>query len=149
MVENVAEVLVRTGKLSPERLQRAQLEQDRSGRPLPEMLLRLGYCSEADLQRAFAESLGLALLDGSTRPDPEALSLLPAPLAHRHMVVPIRRENGSLLVALSDPMNLTALDDIRLATGLHVQPMYADRELLQRLLTDSYAEEGEGEGIEV
>ncbi|MCC2671956.1 MAG: putative ral secretion pathway protein (Type traffic warden ATPase) [Armatimonadetes bacterium] len=146
MPETIAQVLVRSGKLTAERLARAQQEQDRSGRPLPEMLVRLGYCAETDIQRAFAESLGIPILDSSVRPEAEALSLVSAGLAQKHMIVPIRRENGSVVVALADPMNLTALDDVRLATGLHVQPAYADREVIERLVTDAYsAEEGEGD----
>jgi len=143
MATTIAEALLQSGKLSPERLARAVQEQERSGRPLPEMLIRLGYCNEGDLQRAFAESLGIPILDNSARPDPEALTLVTPLLAQKHQAVPIRRENGSLMVAVADPMNLTALDDLRLATGLHIQPAYADRELIQRLLGDAYAAEEE------
>jgi hypothetical protein len=150
MADSIAQVLVRSGKLSAERMARAQQETERSGRPLPEMLVRLGYCAETDIQRAFAESLGLPIVDSSARPEPEALALISAELAQKHMVVPIRRENGHVVVALSDPMNLTALDDVRLATGLHVQPAYADRELIERYITDSYAGAEDGDGdIEV
>ena len=150
MSNTIAQVLVQSGKLSPERLARAQQETERSGRPFPEMLLRLGYCSEADVQRAFAESLGLPILDGSVRPDPEVTSLVTPALAQKYSAVPIRRDNGHLVVALADPANLTALDDLRLATGLHIQPAYADRDLLQRLLTDAYTSvEAEDDGIEV
>jgi len=138
MADSIAQYLVRSGKLTQERLNRAIQEQERSGRPLPEMLVRLGYCNDGDIRRAFAESMGLAILDSSTRPDPDVLPLVSSALAQKHTVVPIRRENGHLVVAVADPMNLTALDDLRLATGLHIQPAYADRELLQRLLDDAY-----------
>ena len=148
MTNGVAQVLLRSGKLSSERLARAIQEQERSGRPLPEMLLRLGYCSEVDLQRAFAESSGMPLLDGSARPDPEVAALVPAALAQKHFAVPISRQNGTLLVALADPTNLTALDDLRLATGLSIRPAYAEREVVQRWLVDSYAA-AEEEQIEV
>jgi type II secretion system protein E len=143
MADGIAQVLLRSGKLTQEKLTRALEQQERSGKPLAEMLIRLGYCSEAEVQRAFAESLGLSILDGSTRPDPEALTLIPASLAQKHSAVPIRRENGHLVVALADPANLTALDDFRLASGLHIQPAYADRETIGRLLGDGYAEEEE------
>src|SRR5688572_25331276 len=104
MSESISQVLVRSGKLREERLARAVQEHERSGRPLPEMLVRLGYCSEDDIRRAFAESLGLPILDGSARPEPEAVALLAADVAQKHMAVPVRRENGHLLVALADPM---------------------------------------------
>ncbi|HTE18849.1 MAG TPA: glycosyl transferase, partial [Armatimonadota bacterium] len=100
MADTIAQALVRSGKLTEERLARAIQEQERSGRPLPEMLLRLGYCTDADIQRAFAESLGLPILDGSARPDPEAVALVPSALAHKHTAVPMSRENGHLMVAL-------------------------------------------------
>jgi type IV pilus assembly protein PilB len=148
MSDTIAQVLVRTGKVSAERLARAVQEQERSGRPLSEMLVRLGYCNEDDIRRAFAESLGLPILDGSVRPDPEALALLSSNLAMRHTALPVSQEDGQLTVALADPMNLTALEDIRLATGLDVRPAYADRELLQRLITDAYAG-GEEDDFEV
>ncbi len=143
MSDSIAQSLVRSGKVTQERLQRALQEQERSGRPLPEMLVRLGYCSEDDIRRAFAESLGLPILDASARPDPEVLSLVPATLAQKHNAVPYRRENGHLVVALADPMNLTALDDFRLAAGMPVQPAYADRETMVRLVSESYAAEEE------
>ncbi|MFN3650682.1 MAG: GspE/PulE family protein [Armatimonadota bacterium] len=148
MSDRIAQALLSSGRLSLERLTRAQQEQERSGRPLPEMLLRLGYCSEDDIRRAFAEALGLPILDESTRPDPEAIAMISSALAQRHTAVPIRRENGHLLVAIADPMNLTALDDLRLATGVPVKPAYADRDYLQRLLSDAYAGEDE-DGFEV
>ncbi|HEU4754695.1 MAG TPA: ATPase, T2SS/T4P/T4SS family, partial [Armatimonadota bacterium] len=148
MADGISQVLIQSGKLTQERLSRALEQQERSGRPLPEMLIRLGYCSEADIQRAFAESLGLQILEPSVRPDPEALTLIPATLAQKHNAVPIRRENGHLVVALADPANLTALDDLRLASGLHIQPAYVDRETVQRLIGDAYIEEEE-QAIEV
>ena len=150
MQDRLTETLVKHGKLSPERLTRALQEQERSGRPLPELLLRLGYCSEGDLQRAFAESLGLLLLQPAERPDPEVVALVPSALAQRHQAVPFRRENGTLTVALSDPANVTALDDFRLATGLAIRPAYADRDLLQRWLTEAYLSQEEDDAdIEV
>jgi type II secretion system protein E len=143
MAAGIAEILVRSGKLTPERMARALQEQERSGRPLPEMLVRLGYCNDADVHRAFAESLGLPIVDDGARPDPETLGVIPAALAQKHMAVPMRRENGTLVVALADPTNLTAVDDLRLATGLNIQPAYAERDVIQRLLVDAYTNEEE------
>ena len=81
MADGIAELLVRSGKLTQERLARAPQEQERSGQPLPEMLIRLGYCNDGDIRRAFAESMGLPILDSSTRPDPDVLPGLGVPHA--------------------------------------------------------------------
>ena len=151
MAADVGEILLRGGILTQERLERAQLEQERSGRPLAEMLLRLGYCEEEQLQRALAETLGIPAPDPETlAPDADALSLISAALAQKHQLVPLSQQNGALTVALAEPLNLTALDDVRLATGLQPQPVYADADTIRRLILESYVEdEGEGDDVEV
>ena len=151
MAADVGEILLRGGILTQERLERAQLEQERSGRPLAEMLLRLGYCEEEQLQRALAETLGIPAPDPETlAPDADALSLISAALAQKHQLVPLSQQNGALTVALAEPLNLTALDDVRLVTGLQPQPVYADADTIRRLILESYVEdEGEGDDVEV
>jgi len=150
MAPNVGEILLRSGELNAEQLERAHRERDRSGQPLSEMLLRLGYCDEEQLQRALAESLGIPSPEPDTlAPDAEALALLPATLAQKHQLVPLTRQNGSLTVALSEPLNLTALDDVRLATGLQPQPVYADADTIRRLLMECYNDDEEAEEEDV
>jgi type II secretion system protein E len=148
MPETLEQVLIRTGRLTDERLSRARQEQERSGRPLPEMLLRLGYCTEPEVQRAVAESLGIPIAEPSARPDPEVISLVSASLAQKYSVVPMRRENGHLVVAIADATNLLALDDLRLATGLYIRPLFVDKETLQRWVVDAYTAPEEEEQIQ-
>jgi len=145
MAEAIGEILVRQGKLTPERLQRAVQEQERSGRPLAELLVRLGFCSEADVRRATAESLGIPCVEpAALRPEMEAIALVAPELAQKYQALPLKRENGRLVVALDNPLNLAALDDLRLATGLHPTPVYADPDALRAALLDAYRDAHEG-----
>ncbi|MBI3912152.1 MAG: Flp pilus assembly complex ATPase component TadA [Armatimonadetes bacterium] len=145
----IGEILIARGKLTPERLARAEQEQERSRRPLPELLVRLGFCAEADVRQAMAQSLGIPWLEpAALRPDPAVVNLLPASLAHKYAALPLRRENGRLLVALDDPLNLSTLDDIRLATGLHPAPAYADPDALRHALLEAYHDSDDTGGEE-
>ena len=73
---------------------------------------------ESDLVRALAEQVGLEFVDLADFPiDPMATSLLPEALARRYRALPIGERDGQLLVAMSDPANVYALDDIRTITG--------------------------------
>ena len=81
---------------------------------------------EADLVRALAEQVGLEFVDlNDTQIDPASTALLPEALARRYRALPIGERDGKLLVAMSDPANVYALDDIRTITGREVQPVGA------------------------
>ena len=90
------------------------------------MLIDLGMIKEADLVRALAEQVGLEFVDlTDTQIDPASTALLPEALARRYRALPIGERDGKLLVAMSDPANVYALDDIRTITGREVQPVVA------------------------
>jgi type IV pilus assembly protein PilB len=81
---------------------------------------------EADLMSALASQVGLKFVDLSeTGVDPTAASLVPEPVARRHHVIPIGYEGSKLVIAMADPSNLFALDDIRTITGMDVHPVVA------------------------
>ena len=90
------------------------------------MLIDLGYIRERDLVRALAEQVGLEFVDLTEyRIDAAATALLPEALCRRYRALPIGEEDGKLLVAMSDPANVYALDDIRTITGRDVRPVVA------------------------
>jgi type IV pilus assembly protein PilB len=90
------------------------------------VLIDLGLIKEADLVRALAEQVGLEFVDlTDTQIDPASTALLPEALARRYRALPIGDRDGKLLVAMSDPANVYALDDIRTITGRDVQPVVA------------------------
>jgi len=131
--------LVRRGRLNTEGLEQALAEQERSGLPLGRVLVGLGLITTRDLAEALAEQHGLAFVDLSeTKMDEEAVALLPESVARRYNAVPVRVENGSLVVAVADPTNILAHDDLRLALGTDLRIVVTDAAQLEDAMGRRY-----------
>jgi len=141
-VEPAVRALLDSGALTPEDLLRAQADAERGGQPLRVSLIKLGMVSARQMQEAIGRSLGIPAVDlRELPPDPEALRIVPAELAYRHQVVPLRVQDGEVVVATADPFNLEALDDIRMVTGKEVNPVLADAAEIQRIVEEAYMKE--------
>src|SRR5439155_4322678 len=93
---------------------------------LGRILVDLRLIKETDLVRALAEQIGLEFVDLGDYPvDPSVTALIPESVAKRYRALPIGERDGRLLVAMSDPANVYALDDIRSITNRDVQPIVA------------------------
>ena len=127
------DVLVSQGKISEEQVQQALEVQKKDSRELGRILVSLGFISELDLAQVQAQRLGLDYIDLSERDvDPGVLNLMPEKVLRKHKVVPLRVENKRLLVAMSDPANIYALDDLKLASGYRIVPVVATSASIQR-----------------
>ena len=132
----MGEVLLEEGLVSYEQLQEAQSEHSRSGKGLGRVLIDLGFVVEQDLVSALAKQIGLPFVDLAEYPiDPAAHSLISDSLAKRYSALPIGYEDSKLIVAMSDPANVFALDDIRTITGLEIKPVVATRSEIQNAIT--------------
>jgi type IV pilus assembly protein PilB len=124
--KQLGQILLEQGLISEEHLQRALEEHRNTPKSLGRVLIDLGYIRERDLVRALAEQVGLEFVDLTEyRIDASATALLPEALCRRYRALPIGEEDGKLLVAMSDPANVYALDDIRTITGRDVRPVVA------------------------
>jgi len=123
----LGELLLEEGLITPERLAEANDQAKRSGRTLGRILIELGYLTEADLFAFLARRMGLEFVDlGEAQIDPAATGLIPSNLAKRYKALPIGFDDeGRLIVAMSDPANVLAIDDIRTLTGKDVRPVVA------------------------
>jgi type IV pilus assembly protein PilB len=125
-IKDLADVLLEEGLITEEQLQRAQSEQERKGRSLGRVLIELGLVKETDLVAALARQVGLEFVDLSDHSiDSSAASLISDQVARRYRALPIGFEDSRLVVAMSDPSNVFALDDIRTITGFEVKPVVA------------------------
>ena len=124
--KQLGQILIELGFITPEQLETALEEHRKTPKSLGRVLIDLGMIKEADLVRALAEQVGLEFVDLNEFPiDATATVLLPEALSRRYRAIPIGERDGRLLVAMSDPANVYALDDIRTITGREVQPVVA------------------------
>jgi len=126
--KQLGEVLLEEGLVTYEQLEEAASEQSRTGKGLGRVLIDLGFVVEQDLVSALAKQIGLPFVDLGEYPvDPAAASLISDALAKRYSALPIGYEDSKLVVAMSDPANVFALDDIRTITGLEIKPVVSTR----------------------
>ena len=125
----LGDILVQAGVITPEQLQEALARQHETvGRKprLGAVIVGMEMASEADIARALAQQLDIAFVDlEAVVADPQVMALVPRWLARRHGLVPVRKQDGALIVAMSDPTNLVALDDIRMSAGIPISPVIA------------------------
>ncbi len=132
----VTDVLVALGFVAPERVEAAVAESRVAGRPAERILLEQNAIDNGQLALAIAERYGLDHVDLSEYAvDMAAANLLPIASARRYQAVPIGYvDTQTLLVAMADPANVLAADDIKMATGLQTQLVVADAADIESLL---------------
>jgi type IV pilus assembly protein PilB len=115
-------LLLERGLVSPDQLEDARAEQGRTGRPLGRVLLERQALSEGDLSQVVAEAAGLEFVDLDEYPlDPTATALITDAMARRYTALPVSWDAETLVVAMSDPSNVVAIDDIRSITRADVR----------------------------
>ena len=119
-------LLIDEGLLTDAQLDAALAEQSRSGKPLGRLLIEAGTISEAELVRTLARQVGLEFVDLNDRAvDGSVASVVSESLARRYQAIPIGWEDGRLIVAMADPSNVFAVDDIRAIAGAEVRTVVA------------------------
>jgi type IV pilus assembly protein PilB len=127
-VKQLGDILLENGLVSGTQLTTAYEEHQRSGRSLGRVLVEQGVLSESQLVAALATQIGLRFVDLSDfAVDGSAVSRVPNAVCRRYTVLPVGYEDGKLLVAMADPANVFAIDDIRSLTGMDVKPAVATR----------------------
>ena len=119
-------LLVETGLITKDQLAEALDTQASTGRPIGRVLIDQGLISESDLVRSLAKQVGLEFVDLTERAiDATVASLIPEGLARRYQALPISWDDDVLVVAMADPSNVLAVDDIRALTGAQVRCVVA------------------------
>jgi len=142
----VGELLVDAEVITAAQLEIALAEQARTGRRLGRVLLDLGLATEESISRVLASQSGVEHYDlESVQLDPEAVRLVPEELARRRNLVPLCFENGSLVVAMANPADIVAADDLARVTDIRVSVAAASRRQVQRAIDRAYSSRSEGE----
>jgi general secretion pathway protein E/type IV pilus assembly protein PilB len=141
----LARRLVRKGLVSAADLAKVAETYDvASGKPLHQLLLERGLVKEEDVFAAMAEEFDMELVDLTKfTVEPETLRSVPLKLVHRHSLLPLSRNNGSLVVATGDPYAVNALDELQTVTGLKIKPVLANPREIARLIKTHFGVGGE------
>jgi type IV pilus assembly protein PilB len=131
----LGELLIADGQLSEEQLNQALAYQHRHGGRLGAILLKMGFVTEEAMIKMLGSQMGIAHLEPSDIVIEQAvIKLVPEQMARRYQVLPVARKERVLTLAMADPLNVFAIDAVRQATGLDVQPVVSrEQEVLKAI----------------
>jgi general secretion pathway protein E/type IV pilus assembly protein PilB len=136
---SIAEILLDKGLLTAQQNDEAQALQKAEGLRLDRALIQLGLLSEQQLLEVMSEHLHLPMINlEDVQFEPELLRALPARVVYRKRLVPVKRFNGTLQVATSDAFDLYSFDEIKLMTGLNIQPVLAPKDQIEKVIKTHY-----------
>lgn len=139
--------LLKSNVVDPGDLHQAIREHEETKEPLLDILLKAGKCDEKALVKMLNSEYGYTLVNPSIFViEPELLSLIPPKVAEKYTALPISRLEKTLTVALPNPMNLQAIDELHTLTGLRVKAAAAQYTLLKRYIQKYYFESKTAEG---
>ncbi len=135
----LGDALIQEGLINEEQLQQALALQKKSGKRLGAVLVEMHLVTEHDIVQILSKQLKIPFIDLSNYLiDPVIAKLVPEHIAKRHMLIPINKVGNKLTVAMVDPLNIIAIDDIQLMTGLMVKPVVATQTDINKALQDAY-----------
>ena len=136
----LGESLVSLGVISEAQLNDALARQRAQGGRLGAILMKLGFVTEEQITNALAERLGTPPRNlAGNRPEIEILRLVPMEVALKHELVPVERSGGTLRLAMADPTDMLALDEIRFMTRLSVEAVLASESAVLKAIGDWYS----------
>ena len=139
--ERIGELLIREGLITRDALDKALQEQKNTGMRVGYNLVKLGFIDEVDLTRMLARQYRMPAVDLSNfEVDARIAKLIPAELAQRHLVLPLKREGRTLTVAMADPSDLGVIDDLKFITRYDIFPVIAGEYTLRNAIERHYGE---------
>jgi type IV pilus assembly protein PilB len=126
MAVKLGEMLIKAGLLTPQKLQEALEYQKTNGGKLGFNLVKLGSVKEEDITRVLSQQYGVPAINlGKIEIDDAVVKLIPSEVAQKYLIMPVSRTGATLTIAMMDPTNVFAMDDIKFMTGYNVEPVVA------------------------
>lgn len=145
----LGDLLLDAGLISKEQLDRILLIQRRTNRRIGEIVVDEGLAEEQDIIDLLKVQMGIERVElEKLTIDPEIPMLITENLARRYNLIPIRMEGGRVTVAMDDPMNIVALDDVRIATGMAVEAVIASKSEITSAIDRFYRRQNTERAIE-
>ncbi|HEY2294120.1 MAG TPA: type IV-A pilus assembly ATPase PilB [Thermoanaerobaculia bacterium] len=138
MPDKLGELLVRTGRINPAQLNEALALQKEQGGRVGTNLVKLGYLTEKQLVEALSQHFNVPSVDlNGVEIEEAVLKIIPADLARKYTILPVTKTGATITVAMIDPTNVFAMDDVKFMTGYRVEPVVASETGI-RLAIDRY-----------
>src|SRR4051794_13485374 len=135
----LGELLVREKLISLQQLRQAQEEQRKSGNNLGYALAKLGYISDGEITNFLSAQYRVPAVNlDEYEIDGEMTKLVSKEVCEKHKIVPLSRSGNALVVAMADPTNLHAIDDIKFLTGFNVEPVVASETAITSAIERAY-----------
>jgi type IV pilus assembly protein PilB len=138
-MSRLGDLLVREQIISPDQLQKAQESAKKSGERIGNSLIKLGVVKEDDLTQFLSRQYSVPVINlAEFDVESDVIALVPKDVARKHRVVPINRADKTLIVAMSDPSDIVALDDLKFLTGYNIEVVVASEPAINDALSRYY-----------
>lgn len=145
----IGDLLVKSGAISQAQLEQALALQSESGERLGEVLQKHGFITEKQLIDTLMSQLGVEFIDlNAYNLSPEMAQLLPKSIAKKHMVVPIQASRTDIHLAMADPLNFVAIEEVQAVTRRRVVPYISASSAVERAVQNLYSNQGAMRAIE-
>lgn len=141
--KSLGERLLEQGVISQKQWEEAQAEEKNTGQPLRKVLIRSGMIVEEDMVSFIAEQMEIPKIELSNYLiDSKIIDLVPEALARKHQLIPVLKIGKSLTCVMVDPLNIFALDEVRIKTGFNIEPAVATETEIKKALEAHYTVKG-------
>src|SRR2546426_3357699 len=139
MAVKLGEMLIKAGLLTPQKLQEALEYQKTNGGKLGLNLVKLGFVKEEDITRVLSQQYGVPAINlTKVEVDDTVVKLIPSEVAQKYLIMPVSRTGATLTIAMVDPTNVFAMDDIKFMTGYNVEPVVASEVAIKEAIDRYY-----------
>ena len=140
MAVRIGELLLKEKRITPEQLQEALNYQKANGAKVGFNLVKLGFVKDEEITALLSKQYGVPSINlAQFEIDPAVIKLIPAETAQKYQVIPLSRAGATLTIAMTDPTNVFAMDDIKFMTGYNVEPVVASETAVAESITRYYA----------
>lgn len=137
--KKLGDILIERGLITEEVLKKALATQEKTGEKLGEILLKMGLITEEDLYSALSEIYNVPYVNlEEVAIDSEVVRLIPEHISRRYRIIPIKLDGDRIVLAMANPVNIYALDDVRIITGREVEPVLASEKQINQALDRIY-----------
>ncbi len=149
MSSRLGDLLVRSKVITNEQLEQALKKQKEGGGRLGSVLVKLGFLTDEEVTNFLSRQYGVPAINLQFfELDPNVVKLIPQETARKHQILPLSRVGASLTIAMVDPTNVFAMDDIKFMTGFNIEPVVASESSIMECIEKAYAAPDQQENLD-